>query len=116
MTPKSKNGWTARKRTTTMRERCNNCTRGSPGLPSSCRDACFGRLLGLVDLLLGPVELDLGPVDLLFGRLDLLLGPVDLFFGPVDLFFGLLDLDLPLLRCLVVFGLHGLFPPCSHEL
>ena len=105
MTPKSKNGWTARKRTTTLRERCNNCTRGSPGLPSSCRDACFGRLLGLVDLLLGPVELD----DLLFGRLDLHFGPLDLFFGPFDLFF-------PLLRCLVVFGLHGLFPPCLHEL
>ena len=61
MTPKSKNGWTARKRTTTLRERCNNCTRESLGLPSSCRDACFCRLLGLLDLLLGPVELDLGP-------------------------------------------------------
>ena len=95
MTPKSKNGWTARKRTTTLRERCNNCTRESLGLPSSCRDACFCRLLGLLDLLLGPVELDLGPVDLLF--------------GPLDLCF-------PLLRCLGVVGLHGIFPLCPHEL
>ena len=51
----------------------NNCTCRSPGLPSSCLDACFGLvlLLGLLELLLGLLELLLGLLELLLDLLGL---------------------------------------------